>query len=400
MTNDIKSIKTADFLLMFLLMGVSGNPAFAQLGSLLYLATLLIILIIFGKRISIEGWHKALKWSALFVVIFIGQYFTLKTVGFFASVNYIVKVLLGLFAAYVFKEEFPIVYLRVMYVLCIIALALWALNNVGIVVPTFIHFDNNLNSILVYSQRPRGYGGDGLLRNYGMFWEPGAFSGYILVAFFLYINRLDFLWKEHKKECIVLLIALISTFSTTGYIILGLMLFFFFSARVKNRFLFILVGSVVVVVAVRLFNTLDFLGEKVLMEYEAAMAMGQYDVSFSRFGALIFDLQYIKMHPIFGNGLLNVTRYALHINFAKNLSAFGNGFSGEIAYFGIPFMVIYLLSVFRNPSLKKKWQLLLVLVLVLQGEYFMNYPLFFIFPFVMFFNETTNEPQFVVDQNE
>ena len=220
-----------------------------------------------------------------------------------------------------------------------------------------------------------------------MFWEPGAFSGYIMVAFFLYINKLDFLWINHRGIVILLVAALITTFSTTGYILLSILVFFFLNDRVKNKISLAILVIIAAFFLVRLYTTTDFLGGKIVGEYENAIMMDEYDVNFSRFGAMIFDWQYIKLHPIFGNGLLNETRFSMHISFADNLSAFGNGFSGEIAMFGIPFMLIYLFAVYRNPSLRKKWRLLLLLVLQLQGEYFLNYPLFFIFPFVVYFKD-------------
>ena len=387
-SGDVK-IRLEEYIVVFLLMCASGNPAFMEIGgSFLYLLIVLFMVVVFSRRIPSLAWKKVQIWSFLLLVIFIGQFITLHKVGYLASINYVFKVATAILAVYILKEKFAPAYLKIIAILAGISLICWTLNAIGLYLPTLFHFRNHTDSLLLYTQAQYGYQTSiAVPRNFGMFWEPGAFSGYIMVAFLLYINRLDYLWTNHRGKVIVLVAALLTTFSTTGYIILSVLVFFFLNDRVKNRVTFVFFAIIAALFMIRFFASTDFLGSKIEGEYENAIMMDKYEVSFSRFGAMIFDWQYIKLHPIFGNGLLNETRFSMHISFADNLSAFGNGFSGEIATFGIPFMLIYLLSVYRNPYLQKKWRLLLLLVLQLQGEYFLNYPLFFIFPFVMYYRE-------------
>lgn len=385
-----KKIRFSDYLLMFILMGVSGNKAFEVIfGPLLYFIVVIFELAFYNKSIERKAFTKVASWSALLMVIFIGQLITLKTIGYLACGNYIFKIACAIFAVYILKDKFAYTYFNTITTLSVIALFIWILNNIGIFIPTLLRITDQTESIIVYTQMTKAYSRlyFSIVRNCGMFWEPGAYAGYILVAFFLYINRLEYIWLHYRRKCLILIAALISTFSTTGYIIFVILVFFFMNNRIKNKIGFYIVSAIVLAGSLYLFNNLSFMGEKIQSEYETAIAMDQFDVNFSRFGAFLFDLQYIQMHPFFGNGLLNETRFSQHIAFADNLNAFGNGFSGEIAYFGIPFMLIYLISVYRNPSLKQKWRLLILIVLLLQGEYFMNYPMYFIFPFVTFFNE-------------
>lgn len=51
-------------------------------------------------------------------------------------------------------------------------------------------------------------------RNYGCFWEPGAFQTYILLAFIIEVFKLN---AESKKRIAILLLTLVTTFSTAGY---------------------------------------------------------------------------------------------------------------------------------------------------------------------------------------
>lgn len=56
-------------------------------------------------------------------------------------------------------------------------------------------------------------------RNAGIFWEPGAFAGYIILALLLLAALRPSLTRRwHLAALCVLSLALISTFSTTGYI--------------------------------------------------------------------------------------------------------------------------------------------------------------------------------------
>ena len=386
----IQRIKYTDYLLMFLLLFFSGNPLAKAFDPYQFIILVLLEIVFFSKRITALGWRSAARWSALFLIIFLGQYFTLHIIGVLASVNYIIKMLTAIFAAYILKEKFSYTYLKVMSMLSLIALVLWGINLLGLRFPSVMTFENNYESLIIYTQVPKQsvLGSIGVLRNCGMFWEPGAFAGYIMVTFFFFINHLDYLWKKHRKEVIILILALVSTFSTTGFIIMSVTMIVFLNDRIKNKVIFAFLATLAIAGIIYAFNSLDFLGDKIQNEYENAIKMDQYDVSFNRMGALMFDLNYIKMHPMFGNGLLNETRFSQHISFAENLMAFGNGFSGEIAYFGIPFMLIFLFSIYKNPTLskKKRWPLLVLFILQLQGEYFMNYPLFLVFPFVYFFN--------------
>ena len=386
-----RKIKWSDYLLLFLVVAASGNPAFNNVaGKYLYLFLVILELLFFRKRLTRMDYKKTVLWLMVLVVIFIGQYYTLGMIGFLASGNYIFKVLTGLFAAFILRERFSYLYLRLMTVLTSVSLFFLLLNSIGINLPAIITISEatdgvSVNSLIVYTQSAAAkIGESNFPRNCGMFWEPGAFAGYLLIVFFLYINELPTLWKTHRPSCIILFLGLVSTFSTTGYILFAVLMLVFFIEKKINPLILSVVIAILAIGAWWAFNSIEFLGEKIRTEYEYAMEMDEDEIYFSRMGSLVFDMQYIKMHPVFGNGLIDETRYVNHISYAENLHGFGNGFSGEIAYFGIPFMLFFLFMVYRNPTLERKWLLLFCIVILLQGEYFMNYPLYFVFPVVGF----------------
>src|SRR5205085_12036998 len=72
-------------------------------------------------------------------------------------------------------------------------------------------------------------------RNCGMFWEPGAFSGILTLCFALNAKYLPMLWKNHKLKIIVLILALLTTKSTTGYIVFFITVIFYLVFFIKNN---------------------------------------------------------------------------------------------------------------------------------------------------------------------
>jgi len=183
---------------------------------------------------------------------------------------------------------------------------------------------------------------------------------------------------------------LLTTMSTTGYIVFFvLVLYFVFKMGMKGKqqrvFAFLLAGGILAL-ALLVFNKADFLGEKISKELSVSETLTEDDADPSRTGSIIFDLPYILSHPLFGNGMMPETRFRFHLGFftEEQLNGFGNGFTGCIATMGIVFMLAYLLAIGWNRTLRAKWFIILMVVLLLQGEYYLNYPFFMMFPFIVF----------------
>lgn len=126
----------------------------------------------------------------------------------------------------------------------------------------------------------------------------------------------------------------------------------------------------------------DFVGEKITKQFEEAQEIQEGDVSWDRMGAMVVDLHNIKRHPLVGNGFIDESRYGAIGEFMHGA---GNGLSGSINMFGIPFILLYFLALFKNYGcypVAHRWIFLLVIALLLYGEYFLNYPLFWTLLFI------------------
>ena len=302
----------------------------------------------------------------MLAIIFVGQYITLHAISVMGSLNFMAKMVAAIFMAAMLRERLPEVYLKTMTFVCVISLVFYSLNLMGISFPALVQISGKGDNLIIYNQQLDDNDITGLLRNPGMFWEPGAFAGYIMVAFMLFIGRLDEMWIYYRKSVLILLIALLTTMSTTGYIVMGVMLVLFSFKVIRNNVFSTFTVALLLIGFVYLYSNTDFMGEKISSQFEYARTQTEYEINYSRFGTIVFDWQYIKLHPLFGNGLMSETRFSLHTKSFdfEELQAFGNGFTGIIASMGLVFFIVFLISMYKNQTLSKGERLLLILLYI------------------------------------
>ena len=158
-------------------------------------------------------------------------------------------------------------------------------------------------SFIIYTVEPL-YKGE-ILRNSSMFLEPGNYACHIGLAlsFSIMYNQNLF-----TKKNIILIIGMLTTFSTAGYIILYFIFayYYFIIKKIKSLktvFLFILVLAGIVYS----FQELDFMSEKIDNYYSREIEIDKKVKG--RFGSTFKNLEEIKEYPFFGRGLLIQTRY-------------------------------------------------------------------------------------------
>lgn len=377
-----------EYALVLLMICFSGNPAFTYVGIFSKAGGVMLVaftLFAFWKRIGKKEWKRVAAWQAMLALIFVMQFINLHYVSPLACINFMSKVAAAMLIPCALGRKFRVLYLKIMTVTGAISLVFFALNLCGIYFPSLFTLDQPMETVIVYTQRKAGYVGSSMYRNSGMFWEPGAFAGYIILAFLLYIDDMKLLVRKHLPSVIILLICLVTTFSTAGYLLVVIMSFYYVFLEIRHKILIVPVLAVLIPALAVLFVNSEFLGEKILRQFEDITTMNPDSLNYERVGSLVFDAQYIALHPLFGNGLANKTRFALHQQFSDELlSAFSNGFSGCLASMGIIFMLMYLAALYRNPTVNRKWLLMGTVILALQSEYFLNYPLYLSLPFMDF----------------
>lgn len=190
----------------------------------------------------------------------------------------------------------------------------------------------------------------GLLRNYGPFREPGVFQMFIIIA-------LTFgLFKRKKmvfSELICLIVALCTTFSTTGYICLFfLMTGFFFHKNSFNKYIrhgvliFVLIGAFYLT-----FYT-DLLYKEGYGSVFGKMLGAYNSISMiAREASITVNLKMFLNKPIFGNGLTyvdnNFSFFAFQI-YGLATKDNTNTLLIQLSRFGLMFALIYVVRFIVN----------------------------------------------------
>ena len=219
-------------------------------------------------------------------------------------------------------HRFFIYYESILYYLCIIALFFWGIQ---LIIPeTLMHIfkiisfsqpgsGNVASNILIYTiPEVSGFesyqmdlGWVSVIRNAGFAWEPGAFACHINLAIFINLFRTNFSLRNNLKFWIFL-IALLTTFSTTGFtLFILLMLFYMYNQNKKSFILFVPIAFAAIIYL----SSLQFMTEKIkdTTNYDTEEMIDNsitYDQEFTPQRIQSYEIDFIDFmnNPIFGYG--------------------------------------------------------------------------------------------------
>lgn len=364
-SNHALSLK--DFLLMFFLLALSGNPFFTQ--NLPEIATIgFIVPLVYILKHS----NGFITYKTLFIFTFFIGYELLHSLLFDLDYSLtLIKQFLVLLIAYsivhILKNRFINVLVRTMYIICIISfiftilcyipginsfLYSWAIK----LFPLQVDFNNfSTPTLLLYTFHPDIFDDKfSYVRNAGIFWEAGAFAVYLNITLYLYYSKKEIndIKDLFDKKSIVFIVALISTTSTMGFLALTLILSFF-TIQLRSNLKYLLFVCILISVFVA-FQQVDYLGEKIVSQLASSQT------SNNRFGSALMDLEDIQERPILGwsrriEVLFGTTEFSPETHRP-------NGLTNFIRNYGILYFTVYFYFVFlsfknvgdRNNSFKNK----------------------------------------------
>ena len=374
------SMRTSQFsssFLLFLLLSVSGNPEGRQ-SKYIALVLLIIISIFYYKFYSHEFVKKISSVFFLLFLLFFIQQYILGFTSWLGNINLLVKILLAGLIFTINKGDFTFNYFNVMFYISLLSLFLMGLDLFGVIdLLPYTYSEDDRFYYFFYQTRPD------FLRNSGMFWEPGVFSNYLILSIALILPQLK---RINKFRLFVIIATIISTFSTSGFLILFII---FFYKMIKLNLFNILSTLVLSFIFYNIYISSPFLNEKITEQNDIALS-AEGEMNYTRLGQLLFDLHYIEKHPLIGNGMHVKTRYSDHPIFQDETYevGHGNGFSQFIVSFGILFVIFYFVSIARNVRFfqnnKFGYSLFFVLIIILslQNEPMMTYPFYWGFLFL------------------
>lgn len=379
--------QSLDNFAVFLVVLASGNPVVPHLlGKEAVWIALPVVLGTYGLLRGIRL-KKSDAWLfAVFVLIALAHYGEFGPSVLPASVGFLLKLLAAIFLVRI-VHDFPQAYGRVMWVLALISLAIFVPQIVlGDVLRSFaqvaaISYGPDVTHVGFHNFGPEMHA----YRNSGFFWEPGAFAGYLTLAILLLIAQKAGRTKTLRfidKQVAVLVLAVLTTQSTTGYVALaGLAVAFLwvnYGVRQIGRFLVAI--CLVIFGALLAYTEVPFLGEKIDAQYGRSLAReGAHETT--RFGNAIYDFSFIRERPVLGWSTFTETRSRVDQDISEIAAGQGNGLTGLIVKFGFVGLVIFVALSFRffmqhSGSRILAGAAVAVVLVLLVGEQYLNYPLF------------------------
>lgn len=382
----------------------------------------LIIAIRSGVVFSRKIYLLLLGYTIYFVILTIK--FSELHPRFFAYL--FIQFIITYIAVKAFKLNFFRIYEVLVYYLAIIGLLFWFIqiaaggdtlyNIFGQIgsIDTFSVVTGGGLNVILYSVQPLSFMTASSLpipRNCGFAWEPGGFAVYICLAIFINI----FLSKSQKKfnkRFWILLLALITTQSTTGYIIFIIIMFFYLY---QVNFKIVLVALPLLLGILIFLATLPFMTEKIInLIEETAKAELIVEQSIGsentrtpqRFSSFLIAIRDFKENPLFGFGGHDEERWFNKIN--ANVAPI-SGIGNLLAQYGLTGFIFFMVllmrsSVFISKIYNYKGSLLLfIIVLLITISYSIIFdPVimsFWMFSFFEYQNNSLNNNSQALHQN-
>ncbi len=218
-----------DYLIMFFLLGVSGIPYFSSNQPFVILFALgLVGLFLNSKFHSIDN-----EFIYVLIAIFACIFFQALIFSFFKGITVlglVLRILTGYLAVKLLGEQFINYFIRVMVFFGIISLLIFIpifikpdfLDTLVNLTPSFMSYQYELwgfmvdrKTLVVYNLLQEA----DRVRNNGPFWEPGAYGGYLMIAYMFNTIRENRLLSPINW---LFILCIISTQSTTAYLALFL----------------------------------------------------------------------------------------------------------------------------------------------------------------------------------
>ncbi len=365
------------------------------------------------KRIYEKDIYVFTTFSLFFLGYILFRNFAINKLPLYYVLSDIYYLIRYIFVAYVFcvvlKGNATKLFVNLVYVLSFVSLfffafqvagggeILYALGRIFLEnTPNPQEFSETFSSILIFN-----YDQVHVYRNAGFVWEPGAFGCFLIIALFLNFLNNDF---TYDRKTIIMIIALITTLSTTTYLALAILIFLSYRVR-GGRWNIALISLLVLMVGA--FIYLPFLGDKIKDTYEQDVVVlddveeFNYEIQYyldyggqvrlNRFSSAIFLHRHFKDQLLMGvsNAYVKLESKIYGVSLEKFNTS--NGIMDFIVKFGIIGLVFVFLRIFQFAfrelkSVEYSIYLLIIILILNFGEPILMLPVTLMFLFFPDFN--------------
>lgn len=261
-------------------------------------------------------------------------------------------------------EDFKKVFTNIMSVLALISVVGFALRYVypGIVnhLPVLTNLSDLKYGNLILTTIPH----DVIyvtFRNYGIFREPGVYQFFLNLALIFLLEKPKY---SKSWQLYALLVAMVFTFSTAGYILaIAIILVYFFLDRLQIKASTVLPMLIAILVVGSLFSRGIIKADSNIF----SKLFSSNASTNSRFGSIAVDFHIAKMKPVFGSGfefVENNFRIIALDEFALNEMHNTNTIMKMMAVFGFAMPCVFMLGIglfCRKHLIRRGWTVFFVL---------------------------------------
>ena len=294
-------------------------------------------------------------------------------------------------------DRFIIIFVQIIYFLSVVSLILYFMTLIAPEIVMKLPSEYNIQGKPVYNMffstiNINNY----LIRNQGIFWEPGAFQTFINLA--LIFNL--FYFKDIKiRNIIILTITLFTTYSTTGYIVgSGILMVFLINSRknIRDNKSKNINSIMIIMVVIFISMAYAYMIIPEAAKYQLFGKLSAYldnindgDVTSTsiRIDAIKTSLKYFIKRPLFGNGNIGMRNIAFESGYKMNTATMLNWFSmfgiimGTIMNYGI-----YRMTNYFSVCTKMKIILWLLIIMSFMSEDYVRNPSIIVFVFLGYNN--------------
>jgi hypothetical protein len=343
--------KAIDYTMVYLLVAFTGIDFFARTGVEFMIPVIAWIGVIFYIR------KKLIDKFFVYFFLFFLVVQLLQSVKFYSlPLGTIFGVQFRILFAYLvlrnLEEKFIDYYINIMYYSAILSFFFYIPSYVpgferflvSTITPLFkspfIDYESHYSvmpSLIVYTVNTKGEGTDSILRNSGPFWEPGAFAGFLVIALLFIVIKEKSMFSKKGN---ILMLALLSTFSTTGIIVIAVIIISYIMAH-RSIVLKLMIVPLLLLVSYVAYNSLDFLGKKI------SNNMAVDDATYNnRFKSAYIDYMDALDNPLLGLGRAPETRFKGIKDPVLNHR--NNGVSDYLASYGFVVFLVYFVLIYYS----------------------------------------------------
>jgi hypothetical protein len=388
-----------DYLLVYLLFALGGVTFFSSNSRFIQIFSIFLAIVFIRKK---RNFDKEFFYVILFVTfIYIAQIFIFKKFDYF---NYLV-LLYNIFIPYAIIKivgvRFLSYYVKIAYFFAIVSFfflipsylskdfRMWT-EQIPLILGTDPLKETN-ECFIIYNYQEMF---NGMIKNPGPFYEAGAFGCFLMLALIINVIQKRRLFD---KINIVLIITLLSTFSTAVYLSLFtfIILYYLIDKSLSVKLFFF---PIIAIFFYYSYFQLNFLNEKIEQEYENAVRLGVTEERVGRIQGGMVDLNEFKNNWIFGRGLIIGTKdddpFQTGSNNGLTDLALTYGLFGFILYFYLMTKSLKQISYFAKSRKIFAISLIIPIAIILFGQVLYIKPPFLalMFTFILFKGWPLNNP--------